>query len=297
MSNATTTHSQSLSTVSALAPRARKPFPWVPVLSIVILLTGAALMIAPFLWIIQAAFGESAAVYRLPPTWLPQNFTLENFGTVFEQVHFERFMLNSLVVASSITIGQMITCSTAAYAFARLSFPGKNVLFVMLLSALMIPMQVTIVPLFIFMRQLGLYNTHWALILPPLISPFGVFLLRQFLMTIPKELEDAARIDGANVFTIFWRIILPLSGPALTTLGIVTFIYWWNDFLMPLIMIREPDLQTLPVGLTLLRGRYAAGAVGTIAAGITMAVVPVLVVFMVLQRYIIKSIVTTGIKG
>jgi ABC-type glycerol-3-phosphate transport system permease component len=161
----------------------------------------------------------------------------------------------------------------------------------------MIPLQVTIVPLFILMRQLGLYNTHWALILPPLISPFGVFLLRQYFLTIPTELEDAARIDGAGTFTIFWRIILPLAGPALVTLAIVTFVYWWNDFLMPLIMINRPELQTLPVGLTLLRGRYSAGSMSIVAAGITMAIIPVLAVFLLLQRYIIKSIATTGIKG
>lgn len=282
------------------APTAIEPHrqvPWGFALTVFVLIIGAVLMIAPFAWIMQAAFGEAAAIYELPPRWLPQNPTLENFVNVFKQVPFERFLLNSLKVAGAITIGQLITCSTAAYAFARLEFPGKNLLFIILLSALMIPFQVTMVPLFILMRQLGLYNTHWALILPPLISPFGVFLLRQYFLTIPTELEDAARIDGADTFTIFWRIILPLSGPVMTTLGIVCFVYWWNDFLMPLIMINTTDLQTLPVGLILLRGRYSAGALGAVAAGITLAVLPVLVVFLVLQRYIIKSIVTTGLKG
>ncbi len=275
----------------------RKPIAWGRIASIAILLFGAVLMIVPFLWIIETAFGDAAAAYRLPPTWWPQNPTLDNFLSVFRQVRFGLFILNSLKVAGAITLGQLITCSTAAYAFARLNFPGKNVLFILLLSALMIPLQVTIVPLFILMRQLGLYNTHWALILPPLISPFGVFLLRQYFSTIPTELEDAARIDGAGTFTIFWRIILPLAGPAMTTLAIVTFVYWWNDFLMPLIMINTPDLQTLPVGLILLRGRYSAGSTSSIAAGITMAILPVLVAFLILQRYIIKSIATTGLKG
>lgn len=275
----------------------RKPVPWTTMIAVGVLMFGAVLMIAPFLWIAQAAFGTSAAIYRLPPTWFPSSPTLENFHNVFEQVHFERFMLNSLIVAGSITIGQLLTCSTAAYAFARLRFPGKNTLFLVLISSLMIPLQVTIVPLFILMRQLNLYNTHLSLILPPLVSPFGVFLLRQYFLTIPNELEDAARIDGADTLTIFWRIMLPLAAPALTTLAIVTFVYWWNDFLMPLIMIHDANLQTLPVGLTLLRGRYAAGAVGSIAAGVTLAVAPVLAAFLLLQRYIIKSIVTTGIKG
>ncbi|MCC7449882.1 MAG: carbohydrate ABC transporter permease [Anaerolineae bacterium] len=275
----------------------RRSIPWGTLITIGVLCLGAVLMIAPFLWIIQMAFGDAATAYQLPPRWWPANPTLDNFGGVFKQVHFELFILNSLKVAGAITLGQLITCSTAAYAFARLNFPGKNILFIILLSALMIPLQVTIVPLFILMRQLGLYNTHWALILPPLISPFGVFLLRQYFLTIPTELEDAARIDGAGTFTIFWRIILPLAGPALVTLAIVTFVYWWNDFLMPLIMINRPELQTLPVGLTLLRGRYSAGSMSIVAAGITMAIIPVLAVFLLLQRYIIKSIATTGIKG
>jgi len=275
----------------------RRSIPWGTLITIGILCLGAVLMIAPFLWIIQMAFGDAATAYQLPPRWWPTNPTLDNFGGVFKRVHFELFILNSLKVAGAITLGQLITCSTAAYAFARLNFPGKNILFIILLSALMIPLQVTIVPLFILMRQLGLYNTHWALILPPLISPFGVFLLRQYFLTIPTELEDAARIDGAGTFTIFWRIILPLAGPALVTLAIVTFVYWWNDFLMPLIMINRPELQTLPVGLTLLRGRYSAGSMSIVAAGITMAIVPVLAVFLLLQRYIIKSIATTGLKG
>jgi multiple sugar transport system permease protein len=277
--------------------RLRKAFPWGEIATILLLLLGTALMIAPFVWIIQAAFGDAAAAYKLPPRWFPSDPTLDNFSKVFDQVPFERFIFNSLKVAGSITVGQLVTCSTAAYAFARLRFPGKNVLFLVLLSALMIPLQVTMVPLFILMRDLKLYNTHWALILPPLISPFGVFLLRQYFLTIPTELEDAARIDGANTFTIYWRVILPLAGPAMTTLGVVTFVYWWNDFLMPLIMINKPELQTLPVGLTLLRGHYSAGSVSAVAAGITMAVIPVLIVFLILQRYIIKSIATTGLKG
>ncbi len=275
----------------------RRAVPWGMLFTISVLVIGAVLMIAPFLWIVQMAFGDSATAYQLPPRWFPIYPTLDNFASVFRQVKFELFVLNSLKVAGAITLGQLITCSTAAYAFARLHFPGKNVLFIILLSALMIPLQVTIVPLFILMRQVGLYNTHWALILPPLVSPFGVFLLRQYFMTIPIDLEEAARIDGAGTFTIFWRIILPLAGPALTTLAILTFVFWWNDFLMPLIMINQPELQTLPVGLLLLRGRYSAGALTTVAAGITMAIIPVLIVFLLLQRYIIKSIATTGIKG
>ncbi|MCB0195562.1 MAG: carbohydrate ABC transporter permease, partial [Anaerolineae bacterium] len=248
--------------------RLHKMYSWKTVVIILILLVGALLMIAPFVWITQAAFaGSDTQVYQLPPRLWPLEPTLDNFPDVFRQVPFALFILNSLKVAGLITIGQLITCSTAAYAFARLDFPGKNILFILLLSAMMIPLQVTIVPLFILMRRLDLYNTHWSLILPPLVSPFGVFLLRQYFSTIPRELEDAARIDGANAFTIFWRIILPLARPALTTLGILAFVFWWNDFLVPLIMINKSELQTLPVGLILLRGRFATGSLGTLAAG------------------------------
>jgi ABC-type glycerol-3-phosphate transport system permease component len=267
------------------------------VITIAILAFGAILMIAPFMWIIQAAFGETAEAFVVPPRWLPANPTLDNFDSVFEQVPYGQFMLNSLKLAVIVTAGQLITCSLAAYAFARLEFAGKNLLFVVLLSALMIPGQVTLVPLFILMRQLGLYNTHAALILPALINPFGVFLLRQYFLTIPGELEDAARVDGANVFTIYFRIILPLSGPVLTTLAILTFVSMWNSYFLPLIMINNPQLQVLTVGLTLLRGQYGAGALGPVAAALAMAIVPVLVIFLLLQKYIIKSIVSTGIKA
>ncbi|MCA9896375.1 MAG: carbohydrate ABC transporter permease [Anaerolineae bacterium] len=277
------------------APKRR--IPWPSIFSAIVLGFGALLMIAPFMWIIQAAFGETARAFVLPPRWIPENPSLENFESVFEQVPYGQFMFNSLKLAIVVTLGQLITCSTAAYAFARLNFRGKNLLFGLLISALMIPGQVTLVPLFIVMRQLGLYNTHAALILPALINPFGVFLLRQFFMTIPEDLEDAARVDGANVFTIYWRIILPLSGPILTTLAILTFVTMWNSYFLPLIMINDPELQVLTVGLTLLRGQYGAGALGPIAAALTMAIVPVLVVFLLLQKYIIKSIVSTGIKG
>jgi ABC-type glycerol-3-phosphate transport system permease component len=277
--------------------RPRRPFPWRTVFAILILGVGALLMIVPFLWIIQAAFGETAEAYVLPPRWIPLNPTLDNFESVFNQVPYAQFMFNSFKLATIVTIGQLITCSMAAFAFARLHFPGKNLLFMLLISALMIPGQVTLVPLFILMRQLGLYNTHTALILPALINPFGVFLLRQYFMTIPSDLEDAARVDGANVFTIYWRIVLPLSGPILTTLAILTFVSMWNSYFLPLIMINNPDLQVLTVGLTLLQGQYGAGALGPIAAALAMAIVPVLVIFLLLQKYIIRSVVLTGLKS
>lgn len=275
----------------------RKFIHWDAVATVILLAIGAAIMIAPFAWIMQVAFSNSPRAYQLPPQFFPDNLTLDNFANVLKDVPYLNFIRNSFFLSTAITIGQLITCPMAAYPFARLNFPGKNVLFILLLATLMIPVQVTIVPLFIFMRQIGLYNTLWSVIVPPLISPFGVFLLRQYFMTIPVELEDAARIDGASYVVIFWRIIVPLSIPAMMTLGILTFVFWWNEYFTPLIMIHDPELQVLPVGLTLLQGRYSAGAVGNIAAGVTMAVIPILIVFLALQRNIIKSIASTGLKG
>lgn len=272
-------------------------FHWETILIVAVLGIGAIMIIAPFLWVLQTSLTDSAVAYRLPPQLIPERLTIQNYLNVFALVPFGAFVRNSLIISGSITIGQLITCSMGAYAFARLKFPGRDLLFIVLLATLMIPLQVTIVPLFILMRELGLYNTHWSVIFPAIISPFGIFLLRQYYMTIPKEYEDAARVDGASYFTIFARIILPLSWPALTTLGIVCFVYWWNEFFIPLIMINSPELQVLPVGITLLQGRYSAGAVGNVSAGITMAVIPVLIIFLLLQRHIIKSIASTGIKG
>ncbi|WP_432825315.1 carbohydrate ABC transporter permease [Dactylosporangium sp. CA-092794] len=263
-----------------------------------VILTVAALAItAPFLWIFRGAFSASdAELYRLPPTFAPDNLTVGNFGKVTDQVPYFRFFLNSIIVSTTITVAQLITCSTAGYAFARMRFRGKGLLFAVVIGSLMIPIQVTIVPLFLVMSKLNLTNTLWALILPGIFSAFGIFLLRQHFLALPVELEEAARLDGAGHFRIFAGVILPLSGPSIATLGILCFTYWWNDLLLPLVMINDTERQTLPVGLVLLAGRFSTGSLGTIAAGIAMAIVPVLVVFIVAQRYIVQSIASSGLK-
>ncbi|WP_327001629.1 carbohydrate ABC transporter permease [Dactylosporangium sp. NBC_01737] len=263
----------------------------------VILGIAALAITAPFLWIFRGAFsGSDAELYRLPPTFEPGNVTTDNFGKVTEQVPYFRFFLNSIIVSTTITVAQVITCSTAAYAFARLHFKGKGVLFAVVIGSLMIPIQVTIVPLFLVMSKLGLTNTLWALILPGIFSAFGIFLLRQHFLALPMEIEEAAKLDGAGHLRTFARIILPLSGPSIATLGILCFTYWWNDLLLPLVMISDTERQTLPVGLVLLAGRFSTGSLGTIAAGIAMAIVPVLIVFVLAQRYIVQSIASSGLK-
>lgn len=257
----------------------------------------ALAIVAPFLWIFRGAVSANdAELYRLPPRFDLSTMTGGNFGEVFAQVPFLRFALNSLVVATTVTLTQLVTCSTAGYAFARLRFPGRDILFAVVVGSLMIPIQVTIVPLFLAMNKLGLTNTLWSLILPATFSAFGIFLLRQHFLGLPKELEEAAKLDGAGHFRTFFQIMIPLSGPALATLGIITFTYWWNDLLLPLVMINDTNTQTLPVGLVLLAGRFSSGSLGTIAAGITMAIVPVLLVFVIAQRYIVQSIASSGVK-
>jgi ABC-type glycerol-3-phosphate transport system permease component len=267
------------------------------VLTFTVLGIAALAITAPFLWILRGTFSASdAELYRLPPTLNPANLTAGNFGKVTEQVPYFRFFLNSMIVAGTITVAQLITCATAGYAFARLRFRGRGALFAVVIGSLMVPIQVTIVPLFLVMSKLGLTNTLWSLIFPGIFSAFGIFLLRQHFLTLPRELEEAARIDGAGHLRTFLQVVLPLSGPSLATLGILCFTYWWNDLLLPLVMINDTDKQTLPVGLVLLAGRYSTGSLGTIAAGITMAIVPVLVVFIAAQRYVVQSIASSGLK-
>jgi multiple sugar transport system permease protein len=267
------------------------------VLTFVVLVFAALAITGPFLWIFRGAFsGSDAELYKLPPTFTVDSLTTANFGKVTVQVPYWRFFLNSIIVATTITVLQLVTCASAGYAFARLRFKGRTAMFAVVIGSLMIPIQVTIVPLFLVMSKLGLTNTLWALILPGIFSAFGIFLLRQHFMTLPRELEEAAKIDGAGHARTFFQVVLPLSGPSLATLGILCFTYWWNDLLLPLVMISDTERQTLPVGLVLLAGRFSTGSLGTIAAGIAMAIVPVLVVFIAAQRYVVASIASSGLK-
>ncbi len=259
------------------------------------------IMVIPFFWMFTVSFGPVSEMFKVPPNWIPSNFTLESYARVFKETDFLHWIFNSLKVSSSVTIGRLFFCSTAAYAFARLRFPGRDILFIILLSAMMIPIQVTIIPIYYIMRNLNLVDNLWSLILPALVSPFGVFLLRQFLLTIPSDLEDSAKIDGANPFTTFWYIILPLSGGALSTLAILTFNTYWNDYFVPLIFLNNGTRLTLPLGIGTMIGRFASGGgMGSdpsgIVAVVTMSIIPVLLIFLFAQRYLIESITMTGMK-
>lgn len=260
------------------------------------LLPTALLMLMPFIWMVATSLKDTGAVFEYPPSFLPRPLVWENYRDIFEVLPFARFFLNSLFVASAVTLLQLVTCSMAAYAFARLRFPGRDALFLGYLGTLMIPAQVVIIPNFILLRYLGWIDSYQALILPAAFSAFGTFLLRQYFLTIPRELEDAAVVDGASHVQIYWRVILPLSGPALSALAIFTFLFNWNSFLYPLVVTNSTAMSTLTVGLNTLQGQYNT-AWTLLMAGSVIALLPVLTVFVFAQRYFIKGITLTGIGG
>lgn len=261
-----------------------------------IMLLICVIMLLPFYWVIVTAFVPQLLAFGKPPDWTPTDWTLENVRRVFDAVPFWQQFLNSLKVSLLITIGSVITSTMAAYAFARLQFPGRDLLFVIFLAALMVPGQVTVIPTFILVRNLGLMNTHEALWIPGLINVFGIFLLRQFFVRTPRDLEEAARLDGAGHFRVMFQIALPLAAPAIAALSVLTFQAAWNDFFAPNLFLTSPDKFTLPVGLVALRGQFG-GTPTTIFAGIMLVVIPVLIVYLLAQRRLTESVALTGMRG
>jgi multiple sugar transport system permease protein len=257
---------------------------------------GLFLMVVPFLWMLLSSVKPEGEVRRVPPTWLPETWTLENYRVLFEKLDFPTYLLNSVLVASAVTVGNVLFGAMLGYALAKLEFPGKRLVFVLVLGTLMIPGVVTFVPLFVMVTNMGLTNTLTGMWLPFLAAPFGVFLMRQYILGLPDELIQAARVDGASELGIFARVIMPLCGPALATVGILTFLGSWNNFLWPLVVATKEEKYTLPVALAL----YAIGQnstdYGLLLAGAVVVVLPIIAVFLVLQRYILQGIATTGIK-
>jgi multiple sugar transport system permease protein len=262
----------------------------------VVLTGGLVLLVGPFLWMLLGSFRPDRELKQVPPAWLPQDPTLDNYRNLFERLDFPTYFFNSAVVALVITLGNLVFCSMLGYALAKLEFPGKRLIFVLVLATLMVPGVVTFVPLFVLVSNLGMVNTFPGLIFPFLAGPFGVFLMRQFIQSLPDELIQAARVDGAGEFRIFRSIILPLTKPALATLGILTFLTSWNNFLWPLVVAQSEEKYTLPVALAI----YAIGEnrsdYGLLMAGSVVIIVPVLVVFLALQRHFVRGIAMTGIK-
>jgi multiple sugar transport system permease protein len=265
--------------------------------SYIFLTIGLLLMVGPFLWMVLGSIKPEADFLRNPPTLLPSAPTTDNYGRLFDQLDFPRFFFNSSVIALAVTVGTLLFCPMLGYALAKLRWHGKGVVMGVVLATLMVPAGITLIPNFILMSNLGLVNTYPGLILPFLAGPFGVFLMRQFMLGVPNELLEAARIDGANEFRIFWSVVMPIATPILATLGILTFLGNWNSFLYPLVMAQEPQMYTLPVALaTFATGQYQADH-GMLMAGSVILVVPVLIVFILFQRWITEGIATTGLKG
>ena len=278
--------------------QSRKPLKWQDILSYSVLTLAALLVLMPLLWMFSTSLRPLADSYKLPPQWLPTDWRWENYLAPFESnVPFELFFLNSLKIAALTTLGQLISCSMAGYAFARLRFPGRDFLFMFLLASLMVPGQVTIIPIYLMMAELKLVNTHASLILPALISVFGVFLMRQFFKQMPQELFDAARVDGAGHMRSFLQIALPLAGPGLATLGIITFNATWNGYFTALIFLTSWEKMTLPQGIALLTGYMNSGNPSVVMAAVGLAILPVLLVFLVAQRWIIEALTRSGLKG
>jgi multiple sugar transport system permease protein len=261
-----------------------------------ILLVAAATMFVPFLWMVSTSLKANQFVLSMPPEFFPKPLTFESYRRLLELLPFGRMMGNSIMIAILATIGQIITSSMAAYVFARMEFRGKNAIFLVYLATMMVPSQVTIVPLFILMRYLGWINTYQAIVSPMVFSAFGTFLLRQSFLTIPKELEEAAFIDGASHWTVFWKIIMPVSRPALATLSVFAFMGAWNAYLWPLFVTNDENIMTLPVGLSLLHGRYLTEW-NLVMAGAVVTVIPMLIIYLIAQDYFVKGVVTSGIKG
>lgn len=260
------------------------------------------LMLAPIIWMISTSFKPETQIATIDVRWIPRTFTLDNYQRVFDRFNILRWTLNSLIVSTGATLLVLILDSLAGYALARMEFVGRGVIFAVILSMLFVPMQITVVPLFLLFAEVNLTDTYLALILPVGANVTGVFLMRQFFLSIPYQLEDAARVDGANTLRIWWSVVLPLARPALTAVAIVTFLSSWNSFFWPLIATRTDVSRTLPVGIAQfmsLRPGQAQGmqAYGQAMAGAVIAAVPPIAVFYMLQRHFIEGISMTGIKG
>jgi multiple sugar transport system permease protein len=261
-----------------------------------LLITGSVVMLVPFAWMLSTSLKEPGDVFIYPPQWIPEPVQWENYQETVTVMPFGRFYLNSAIQAVAVTVLQLVTASLAAFAFARLRFRGRDLLFLLYLATMMIPFPVTMIPNFVIMRYLNWIDTFRALILPPAFSAFSTFLLRQYFMSIPVEMDDAARVDGASSFRIWWQIILPLSGPALATLAIFTFLGQWNSFLWPLIVTNSESMRTLPVGLATFQSQYSVQW-HLLMAGSVIAVLPILVIYIAGQKWFVRGITLTGMGG
>jgi multiple sugar transport system permease protein len=249
----------------------------------------------PFIWMLLTSLKPESEIVRFPPSLWPDTYTFASYVDIWSRIPFLLFFKNSIIFAAGVTLISLLLDSFAAYAFARLQFRGRNFLFILVLVALMIPIQVTMIPLFILLYKLGWINTWLGLIIPRATNAFGIFMLRQFFIGLPKELDESARMDGCTEFRLYWQIIIPLAKPALASLALFHFMYNWNDLLWPLIMTNSDELRTLPAGLALFMGQHVV-EYGVLTAGAALALAPLVVGFLMAQKYFIQGIAFTGLK-
>jgi multiple sugar transport system permease protein len=293
-----TSRARALPAVQARARSEREGRDWkrffARILLYVILLIGGLTVIFPFIWMATSSIKHAGEIYNL--SLLPKNPTFENYRTVLDKTKYIRWFANSLIVALTTTASTAFFDSLAGYTLAKFRFPGRNLIFIVILSTLMVPTEMLVIPWYMMSINFHWTDSYWGIMFPGVISAFGVFLMRQFFSGVPNDLIDAARLDGFSEFRIFWKIALPLVRPALAALCIFTFLGNWNAYIWPLIVTRSPEMRTLPVGIAFFSSE-AGGAFHLIMAAASLATVPVLVIFVIFQRQIIKGVVLTGLKG
>uniref|UniRef100_A0A832I461 Carbohydrate ABC transporter permease n=1 Tax=Pseudothermotoga hypogea TaxID=57487 RepID=A0A832I461_9THEM len=265
------------------------------VLTYAILILVALTMLIPFIWMVSTSLMDKMEVFQFPPKFIPNQPKWSNYKNALTIVPFNRYFINSTIMVVTVVPVQLLFCAMAAYAFSRMSFPGRDSIFWMFLSTMMIPGIVTLIPSFLIVKALNWIDTYWALIVPSFFSVWGTFLLRQFFLTLPKNLEDAARIDGASEWMIFWRIVLPLSKPALATLGIFAFMGTWKAFMWPLLVTRTDKMRTVEVGIAYFKTQFEVNWPYQMAAAVTV-MIPIIVIFLIAQKYFVEGIALTGMK-
>ncbi len=265
------------------------------ILFAVMLLVGVC-MVIPFLWTLSSSFKNNNEIFTYPIRWIPEIFRVSNYKEVWSKIPFMTYYLNTVKLSVIVTLGQVLTCSLAAYSFSKLKYPGRDKIFLCYLATLMVPWHAIMIPQFIIIKYLGLNDSHWSLILINLFSAFGVFLLRQFMLGIPEELSEAARMDGCGNFKIYSRIVLPMCKPGIATLVVFTFNFMWNDYMAPMIYLTSDQLKTIQIGLAAFRSQYGS-EYGLIMAGTVCALIPMLIIFCVGQKYLVEGIAFSGLKG
>jgi len=263
----------------------------------IVLIVAATAMLTPFFWMVMSSLKDANSVFSVPVRWLPEVFVWENYVDIWARSDIGVWIRNSLVLSVAVTALQVITGSFAAYGFSRISFPGRNALFLLYVATIAVPWQSYMIPQFILLSNAGLANTLWSIMLLQAFGAFGVFLMKQFYETVPEELSEAARLDGLSEYGIWWRIMMPLSVPAIASLSLLTFVNTWNDYLGPLIYLRDPSLWTLQLGLKNFVSSLYDTDYGVLFAGLTISVVPIAIIFLLGQRFFVEGVATSGLKG